>query len=650
MALDSRKRNHQGDLCHEPDESTSMPSTQFDGTTEANDAHPPATSPDKPERLDSPALSSCGSMTTELVRDHTSGPAASPAKRRKLTVEEKEVKRQEKEARERLRVEQKAKRDEVAKAKAEEKRVKEEEKRQRDEERELERKQKEEEREGKKQRKEEEARVKEEDRRKKEEEKQRREEERLKKEKSQLRLGSFFGKPSAQGAVAPAAATSTAADFSDSLTQSRPTSMACPSNDLLPRKDSDYSRTFPPFFLQSHVTLAPWNRFSPDEPSAERSMTILDGHLNRDQEPESPRQPSRLLFELLAPALAFQPGSRPRRRRHSPSTKQLVTEILGSVDCPIDLTAQRSPHSQRQAAMLLRQLPVKVLQFAEDVRPPYRGTFTRQPPAHSSLGSGKNPFQRSLPDINYDYDSEAEWEEPEEGEDLDSEGDEEALSDDDADEMDGFLDDEAIGDATTSSQKRAGIGSNLDPVCSGLCWEDHDRQVLSADPSRSRPLVNLNGYRLEVIPGIASLPIDPFATSYWQKPDNHASPAKTSGTSTAMQPPRLPLQATQRSNVAMSVDLLSMMTGKESVATSTSVPLKVSKSKSAINLEDIEQFKDVVQGSDLTKAGLIEVLKKRFPKIPKDTIKEILNTVGRREGTKEAEKRWVVLDRVPDTS
>lgn len=80
----------------------------------------------------------------------------------------------------------------------------------------------------------------------------------------------------------------------------------------------------------------------------------------------------------------------------------------------------------------------------------------------------------------------------------------------------------------------------------------------------------------------------------------------------------------------------------------------------------MSDFKNAIQGSNLTKAGLIEILKKqyvitsqrkgrwidilmflsRFPKTSKDAIKDTLTTIADRVGTKEADKRWVVKDGV----
>ena len=140
---------------------------------------------------------------------------------------------------------------------------------------------------------------------------------------------------------------------------------------------------------------------------------------------------------------------------------------------------------------LLKTIPVKVLKFAEDVRPPYIGTYTRLRDAQSISRLARNPFRRELPQTNYDYDSEAEWEEPGEGEDLDSEGEEEIEDEDEAD-MEGFLDDE---ETDARAIKRRPILGDLEPTCSGIFWEGPQAQ----GPEKAS--VDLLVFKLDVLMG-----------------------------------------------------------------------------------------------------------------------------------------------------
>ena len=57
----------------------------------------------------------------------------------------------------------------------------------------------------------------------------------------------------------------------------------------------------------------------------------------------------------------------------------------------------------------------------------------------------------------------------------------------------------------------------------------------------------------------------------------------------------------------------------------------------------MQAFRTAVEGSDLSKVGLVEVLKKKFPGRPAAVIKATLEASAKREGAKEAEKRWRVV-------
>jgi chromatin assembly factor 1 subunit A len=62
--------------------------------------------------------------------------------------------------------------------------------------------------------------------------------------------------------------------------------------------------------------------------------------------------------------------------------------------------------------------------------------------------------------------------------------------------------------------------------------------------------------------------------------------------------------------------------------------------------DDLPAFKQAIVGSDLSKVGLIEVLKKQFPGRPAAAIKSTLEQVARRgrPGEKEKDKRWLLVD------
>jgi chromatin assembly factor 1 subunit A len=58
--------------------------------------------------------------------------------------------------------------------------------------------------------------------------------------------------------------------------------------------------------------------------------------------------------------------------------------------------------------------------------------------------------------------------------------------------------------------------------------------------------------------------------------------------------------------------------------------------------EDMENFKNAIRGSNLTKVGIIEVLKKQFPQSTAAQVKDTLGVVASRVGKSEKEKVWVL--------
>lgn len=265
---------------------------------------------------------------------------------------------------------------------------------------------------------------------------------------------------------------------------------------------SDYERSFPPFYLQSHTTLAPYNRFNRDIESLERARVGIDAHLGSDWHGLEEVLGKRKALQVYAvEQLHIPPHKRTKRATKHLTVKAIMERINGTEENPIDLTDGERARIYNPVE-LLGSISMKHLQFAEDFRPPYRGTYTKLPTKQSPFTLARNPFGRALPQTNYDYDSEAEWEEPGEGEDLDSEGEEEHGSDDEGDEMEGFLDDEDTSEGVaTAANKRRHVVGNLEPVSSGLCWEDCQGISRATTDGEDYCKFYLKTYRLEIILG-----------------------------------------------------------------------------------------------------------------------------------------------------
>lgn len=185
----------------------------------------------------------------------------------------------------------------------------------------------------------------------------------------------------------------------------------------------------------------------------------------------------------------------PNHIKQYESVKELVAEIQGTSQLHINLTRIKT-RSSKKAPDLLAAIPIKYLQFAEDVRPPYIGTFSKILEPQTYLNLCRNPFSRTLPAVNYDYDSEAEWEEPGEGEDLESEGEEEE-EDEDSDDIEEFLDD--VEETGEPSSKRRLMCGDLEPISTGLCWENQGAQNQSNNGDKGG--LDLKDFKIQTLSG-----------------------------------------------------------------------------------------------------------------------------------------------------
>lgn len=277
---------------------------------------------------------------------------------------------------------------------------------------------------------------------------------------SQMRLNAFFAKPATPvtKAASPVPLSPQKEAVRETASQESP---AKPRN-----TQSDYRKEFPVFFLQSHTHLSPPHQFQRDGEALTHIQQKLDNYLK--QPVALPAYHGSELFDMI---------SYRRRKGLKVVPVKTILAKAQNADPSISSTALRDE---------LKKVTMKSLRFGEDVRPPYYGTFTKQLSEYQAHKVCRTPFARVLPEINYDYDSEAEWEEPEEGEDLDSEGEEDA-SDDGDDDMDGFLDDE---DEQMDSRRRLIVGDQ-EPICTGIRWEDGK----NVDP-------DMEVYRMEILSGI----------------------------------------------------------------------------------------------------------------------------------------------------
>jgi chromatin assembly factor 1 subunit A len=105
-------------------------------------------------------------------------------------------------------------------------------------------------------------------------------------------------------------------------------------------------------------------------------------------------------------------------------------------------------------------------------------------------------------------------------------------------------------------------------------------------------------------------------------------------------PPRVPLTHRTMNGLLNTLNSSSNSTPNSTTATA----LKPSAPKKMVPDDQLPAFKAEIQGKDLTKIGMIEALKKAFPKLPKAAITNTLSTVAARVGPTEKEKRWVLIN------
>jgi chromatin assembly factor 1 subunit A len=410
------------------------------------------------------------------------GSGEPPAKKKRLTGEEKAAKEQEaarkKEERDAKKAEkaeqaalEKQKKEEEKAAKAAEKAQREAEKKQKAEEKEREKKTKAEEKEREKKHKTEE----------KEREKRQREEEEARKAKSQLKLNSFFK-------IAPSTPkkdkTALNLDVSDDTSPAK-----SPSRN--PPKETLYERMFQPFFVKDQVTVA--SMFEVDEHTLDEKSRILDAHLSGDGDavqvrPFNPMETFKL--RLVAP-----------RGRVYPQVREIMSEFNKASHQPIDLTTESQNTQIRRTREALNSVPMKFLGFKEDVRPPYFGTITSLPTGVTDLRRlARKPLTKNILPLNYEYDSEAEWQE-EDGEDVDALDDDEDDVDNDED-MGDFLD-----DSEDAGPARPAFASSIEPDSTGICWENSKRKT---------PQSQMYKFRMEFILGKSTLHAAPDCLVYSQ--------------------------------------------------------------------------------------------------------------------------------------
>lgn len=376
------------------------------------------------------------------------------------------------------------------------------------------------------------------------------------------------------------------------------------------------NQRFLPFQVPKQAVMAPHNRFLPLEKELARVNEHLDSYFKATSSETIPNPETTGLDAQVIELLACHK----MERGYVPlSVQGIVRRIHESSTHPIDLTSS----SKEQLEPLLQGCTMKYIHFGQDVRPPYCGTWTKPQGLDSARQLAKNPFKQLLPQLDYNYDSEAEWEEPEDGEDVDSDGEED--EEEGEEDMDGFLDDENPPDYL---QARKGQMSNdLVPVCTGLQWEDASGVLHAADGGQAADFSSLRmGALLGKCRSIRLAgrqdancfgeprprTIDPFTRGYWKEEVAFLASLTTKDPAVLpgmglMNPPRVSLQ--DRSYGFLNGNNAQLMVNGK-----VSKVARPPKAGRVLSDELLPAFKKEIRGSDMTKLAMAEHLKAKYVK------------------------------------
>ncbi|KAH9813806.1 chromatin assembly factor 1 subunit A-domain-containing protein [Melampsora americana] len=392
---------------------------------------------------------------------------------------------------------------------------------------------------------------------------------------------------------------------------------------------SDFQRVFKPFNVKANVDVAPPNRFQRVQ---ENNEIIHIPHLTLQRcledfitsiAPEYKPIPSQIKSNQLIP------------------TREIVNglaenEMSGSIE------------GTRKFRRMLKNrslVPLKHLQFHEDVRPGYIGTWSKT----SRLVKPRKPFGKDSCLLDYDYDSEADWVEDDlEGEDLEGsdlgkngdesegetgldESDEDGWLVGDDDEIELELNDmedqvmeelEAIGKTSnTVGVKRRKIVGPLVPVVKGPIWE---KRLGDVDVPMFEP------FRIQFI-NDARIGLNPF--THITKPQTIKKPSKkpkSMNPNPSHQPTKTPLAPSMNLNQIQPPPPLSPST---TTTTTTTTTLK-SQTQKPIKIfpnEHLTKLKSIIQGNSKSKPLLIEEIRLSFLnelKLSKVLIEKKLNEIA----------------------
>lgn len=338
-------------------------------------------------------------------------------------------------------------------------------------------------------------------------------------------------------------------------------------------EESDiYNKVFLPFFQKKNVIMAP-------------SIQLSDSGLKK----------SIADFDLIVKAANNKSGStdvssflkacKPKPRERNFTTPQDIVNALNS---------SQATESQIYE-MFQNLLPMKYLQFYENTKPPYIGTWCSSNHASTKLPV-RNPFDTSKSGLDYSYDSDAEWN----GEDAEDEGEGEDIDNDDEDDDDDDIDDEEeMDDFVESNDLMKKKKRIMGPLVAISKWnnDDENDHVFFDEIKYERLDINIE------------FSIDPFA-NYWdlnkEKVVNSQTTEHTNSIALPKNQGRSPNKSTNRS---------------PNILTPQKPTIKDPKA-----IHELVQF--IEKNNDFTIGTLVELSKKEFKTFTKALLKHTIQDIA----------------------
>ncbi|GME82902.1 unnamed protein product [Ambrosiozyma monospora] len=280
-----------------------------------------------------------------------------------------------------------------------------------------------------------------------------------------------------------------------------------------------------------------------------------------------------------------------------------------------------------EAKIGFQALELKYLEFYENKKMPYLGTFSRLS-YEETKAACVDPFTRlesEMLNIEYEYDSDLEEDSDDEGEGDDLEKDDDDEDDEDTEEtsdIDEFVETDEVGEGNL---KKRIIGT-LVPVTR---WLDEENTTPNDDFAKY-----FDSLQYERLSNKITYPIDPFH-NYWESQNSSQSPLK--GKQNALSKNAI-LNATNSNASTPLVNTISTTAGKQAAPLMANM---VVKKKVITDVDDSKKLTDfIIMNNEFTINTMTEVAQKQIlSKYSKAVVKNSIRDIANFDKKK---NQWVI--------